>query len=434
MSQDNDVRTAGADPLPGSGGTDPPPRLLRRPVPALFVATHLGRLPCGMAPLALLLAATADGGDLARGGQLATAYGLAAAVGQPLLGRLADRRGQYGPLVGGSVAAACVLTALALVGTGSWPGLLLAAAAGAASPPLEACLRVLLRATVPPSRLEAAYALDASLQELVYALGPGLVQLTAALLFPQAALLSTALFGLVGAVWLASSWPSRRWRPVPRSAQARGWRYGPLGSPGIRRLLLALLCIGGALGALNVAALAAAVRHDADWLAAALPMTLSGAGIVGGAVYHRRSRPGGKHRRCLPGGENHRRMLWLTGAFAVAWVPLPVLDPAPVAAVALVALPGVCFIPLLTVAYRLVDELAPPGRRTEANTWLVAAFGASVALGHLAGEAGGSYAVPACASAAAVAALGLLPGGGPAAPEASGAPRRRTGGAPRISP
>ncbi|MEV6103256.1 MFS transporter [Streptomyces sp. NPDC051940] len=267
---------------------------------------------------------------------------------------------------------------------------------GCGEPAAGGLSAVLLRATLPESRLGPAYALDASLQEIVYAAGPGLVYLSAALLVPQAALVSAAVLGLAGAVWLAGSRPSRRWRPAPRRPDAGGRRDSPLRSAGMRRLLLALLGVGAALGALNVAALAAAERHRAGWLAAALPMALSAAGIAGGAVYHRWYRPG---------GDPWRRLTWLTAAFAACWLPLLVFDPPPAVAVVLVAPVGICFIPLLTIACRLVDLLAPPGRGTEANTWLVAAFGASVALGHLAGEAGGSYAVPACTATAAVAVL-----------------------------
>ncbi len=59
----------------------------------LLVASVAGRLPLGMVPVALILAARSDGHSLATASMLAALYGVAPAVGLPLLGRLADVRG-----------------------------------------------------------------------------------------------------------------------------------------------------------------------------------------------------------------------------------------------------------------------------------------------------------------------------------------------------
>ncbi|MFF3256446.1 MFS transporter [Actinacidiphila glaucinigra] len=369
--------------------------VLRTPQMArLMLATHIGRLPCGMTPVALLVVAAADGATLAHRGILAAAYGLAAALSQPLLGRLADRRGQLLPLAAGATVSAAALAAVALMDSTTWPSTACVVAAGAASPPLESCLRALLPGLLSdqPDALRAAYALDSSAQEGVYVVGPLLVTVLAAAISPTAALLMVAAVGLAGGLTVAASEPSRTWRPRPRSDRDL---MGALRPRGMRVVLSGFFCVGMALGALNVAAAAAADRHDALWLTGALPAALSLAGITGGLVYGRRAWPGTR--------VSHLHAL---GAlFALAWVPL-LLDPPPVLALALIAVPGGAFLPLLTVGYQCVDELATPGTVTEAFGWLVSAINLGLALGTAIG--GRTHGYHLCAAAALAAAFTLL--------------------------
>ncbi|MCX2969459.1 MULTISPECIES: hypothetical protein [Streptomyces] len=62
-------------------------------VARLLGGTLTGRLPNGMAPIAILLWITANGSSLAFGGLLSALYGLASALAQPVKGRLMDRYG-----------------------------------------------------------------------------------------------------------------------------------------------------------------------------------------------------------------------------------------------------------------------------------------------------------------------------------------------------
>ncbi|MCW2858312.1 MAG: major facilitator superfamily 1, partial [Actinoallomurus sp.] len=90
---------------------------LRRPYAArLLGGTLLGRLPNGMGPLAIVLFARAHGGGYTLAGVLSALYGLAMAVGQPVLGRAMDRFGQPRILATAAVAAAAGFAALAVAG------------------------------------------------------------------------------------------------------------------------------------------------------------------------------------------------------------------------------------------------------------------------------------------------------------------------------
>lgn len=356
----------------------------------LLAATLVSRVPLGMTPVALLMAARANGHGYGAGAALASLYGLAVAVGQPLLGRLVDRRGQTLTLLGGSIFSAAALFILAAVETAN---LLIATAAvfvaGVTAPPSEGVLRAMWPTLTPtPQHLRAALALDSGCQELVYVAGPLAAAAAASVAPPGLGFALAAGLGLGGSLVVAASTPSRTWRPVPV-------RRGPLGalrSTGMRWMLLVLTAVGATLGELSVAALTASERHAAQWLAGALPAGVSVGALLGTAAWTALPLPG-------PLG---RQLALSSALFAAAWLPL-CLDPPPHAALVLAVLPGMAFGALLTCAYQVVAELAPPGTLVEAYGWLIAAFGLGQALGTaLAGLCAGPWILPAATAALAL--------------------------------
>ncbi|QDN54100.1 MFS transporter [Streptomyces sp. S1D4-20] len=366
-------------------------RLLRAPYAAcLLFSTLVGRLPNAMAPVSLLLAGQAEHGSLGFGGALSAVYLVAFAVGQPVLGRVADRQGPTLPIVAGAITASSALGALAVAGTGS-PGLsvLLAAVAGLSNPPLESGLRTLWPRILPtrPEYLRAAYALDNGSQEAVYVAGPLVAALLAALA-PGAALAATAAVGLVGGLSLGLSRPARELRPL--TVVQRHW-LGPLRSPQVLVLLGTLVCTGGAVGAVRVCAAAQGESLGVTWFAGALPAVMSFGGLVGGLVYGARAWP----------GSQLTHLVLLAVGHVVAWVPMLWGLSATLSA-ALVILPGVCFSTLVCVVCLVINTVTPTGTATEAFGWLIAAINLGIAAGSAAaGWAGGNYGVALGASVAA---------------------------------
>ncbi|MDX2680273.1 MULTISPECIES: hypothetical protein [Streptomyces] len=93
-----------------------------------YVARLLGgsltsRLPNGMAPVAILLLATASGSSIAFGGLLSALYGLSSALSQPVKGRLMDRHGQSAVHLPAALLNSALLVALPLAGPYGGPGL-----------------------------------------------------------------------------------------------------------------------------------------------------------------------------------------------------------------------------------------------------------------------------------------------------------------------
>lgn len=359
----------------------------------LLAGTLVGRLPCAVAAIAIVLFVRSEGGTYSLAGGLAAAYGVANAVGQPLLGRLVDVHGQPRVQLPAAVVSALAMSAFAFTSTDP---LVLAyacvALSGLFTPPLEGGLRALWSSVLKSERqVQTAYAMDAVAQEVMFTVGPLLVTLCVSLWSAQAALVLVNVVGVLGALSVVLSRPSRAWRSEPREAH---W-LGALRSPGLLVLLGAFLAVGMALGSIAVAAVAYADGHGGDavygWLMAGIGL----GALVGGLAYGARQWS----------GPPERRLRALVALLAVCYLPLT-LTPGPVAMTALTAVAGLFLAPCLACAFVLVDRHAPRGTVTEAFSWIVTTFtvGSSVGTG-LAGpvvEWGGAvwgFAVPGVAGA-----------------------------------
>ncbi|MGW6458640.1 MFS transporter, partial [Streptomyces sp. NPDC055078] len=334
----------------------------------LLAGTLVGRLPNATAHVAIMLFTRAEGGSYTLGGGLAAVYGVATAVGQPLLGRAVDLRGQLRIQLPAAVVSAAGMVVFAVAGIGSLPLAYAAVAvAGLFTPPLEGGLRALWPGVLGrQDRVHRAYAMDAVAQEIMFTLGPLLVTLLVSFRSAAAALLVINVIGVFGALSVVVSVPSRAWRSAPREAH---W-LGALRSPGLLALLAAFLFVGLAMGSITVAGVSYADDHGGEavygWLMAALGF----GALVGGLGYGARQWAGAPERR----------LRVIVALLALGYLPL-VLTPGVVAMTALAAVAGVFLAPAIACAFIVVDRHAPRGTVTEAFSWLVTTFGVGAAVG-----------------------------------------------------
>jgi MFS family permease len=376
--------------------------LLRLPGAArLTVSSVIGRIPIIMAPLASILLLRSLGQSFALAGSVSAAYAIAAGLAAIPQGRLVDRLGQTRVLLALASAFTVAMLGFLFAAQGHASAAVLvalAALAGLTIPPLGATMRTLWPALTGSEDLETAYALDAVLQEGFYISGPLLVGAIVALATPDLAVAASAAFALAGTAWFATAALSRA-RRGERSATGR---LGALGAPGLRTIVLVLLPIGVAFGAIELTVPALTEEHGSR-AAAGLVIALWGVGsVLGGLWYGRRK----------GGGPPARRFAIVLAALPPALAALALADSVAQAAV-LAVVAGLPIAPALGAAYTLVDRLAPAGTSTEAFTLtttaiVVGAAAGNAAAGALVGPIGTTWTFVAAAVVSALAPLAAL--------------------------
>ncbi|MFF4602288.1 MFS transporter [Streptomyces sp. NPDC001339] len=334
----------------------------------LLGGTLVGRLPNATAALAVVLFARDAGAGYPLAGSLSAVYGVCTAIGQPLLGRAVDHYGQPRVMLPASVVSALGMTLFAFVGLDPlWLAYAALAVAGFFTPPLEGGLRALWPGVLRrPDRVHAAYALDAVAQEVMFAAGPSLVTLFGAFWSPGGALLVINAVGVLGALSVVVSPPSRRWRSEPRDAH---W-LGALRSAGMLVVLGTFFFVGLALGGMEVSAVAYAEERGGGMISSLLLSALGAGALVGGLVYGAREWP----------GRPESRLRLLIGLLALGYLPLA-LTPGVAGMAALTGCAGVFLAPSLACAFVVVDRHAPKGTVTEAFSWIVTTFLVGAAVG-----------------------------------------------------
>jgi MFS family permease len=343
--------------------------------PALLATSIIARLPLAMFSIALLVNAQHESGSFAVAGIVSGAYAIASALAAPVLGRFVDRFGQTAVLIGGAS-----VTALALIATGLLPHgapavvlVSLAATAGFATPPLEACVRTLLPVIVSdPEGLPALYALESTVLELTFVFGPPLALALGTVWSTGAALAVSGLVMLGGTLAFAAQPASRRWRAEPAEHRPPG---GSLRSPAMRTLVLILFGTGAVYGATEVGVTAATKALGATAAAGPILAVWGLGSLLGGIAA---TRLGGGARRAsglvlllaaLAAG--HGALLFTTGSVLAIGV--------------VILLAGATIAPTEATISTMVDRAATAGARTEAFSWLFtasltgAAFGSAIA-------------------------------------------------------
>jgi MFS family permease len=345
--------------------------VLRLPgVLPVFLCGCIARLPMGALSLLAILRTHEITGSFARGGLVAGAYTLALGFSNPALARLVDRSGQTTVLRVGALVCASGILAFALIPAGTPLGVMMAciAIAGAAQPPVGACMRSLWPELTPSGdQRHAAYALEGVVMEVIYICGPVLIVGGIGSVSIGAALVACAAAILVGDLAFSARRVSREWRPHEHADRHVA---GALRGGGVRVLIAVFALCGIAVGAVEVAVPATLEPLGESNLTGPLLGVWGLGSLIGGLVVARVGAP----------EDAPRRLAWLLAAWGVAHAALA-LGTGAWSLALLLALAGAAIAPTIVCANGMLDGLAPPGTLTEAFTWTTAGMTAGVALG-----------------------------------------------------
>jgi predicted MFS family arabinose efflux permease len=330
----------------------------------------LARLPAGMLALGLVLLVRGMGRSYADAGLVSAVEALAFAVGAPIAGRLVDRRRPAAVLVAYGIAypaTLLVLVELARSGAPMWALMGSAVVVGLAQPPVASTIRMLWPSLTSQALQPAAFALEATLQELFFIAGPLLVGVTTALIGPSAGILTAAIISTVGVAGFVASAPVRRYLHEPHAHHSH--LLAALSPPTVRAIIAFAACYGLAFGAVEVAMPAFAEEHGGRSLGSFCLAAWACGSLVGG-VLASGQRPSDPHRR-----------LQVNGTLFVGLLALPLLAGSVPVMAALMFLAGLPIAPSVAITYGMVQNAARPRTEAEVFGWLSTAIVVGYAAG-----------------------------------------------------
>jgi len=332
----------------------------------------LGRLPMGLAGLAILLYVQSGTASFAVAGLVSAVYMLGVAGIAPLIGRMIDRIGPRSLLILCALVYPAALVALVvLVEHAAHTGWLALAAlvGGAVLPPITICIRTLLpRMLQDADLLQTAYSVDSILIESIFVAGPALIAFFVALEFRAGAVLFAAACALAGSVLFMRTPAIRRW-PRPAAYQSRGL-LGPLRNRRLLMLYMATVLYSTAFGVIEVAIMALATtqgRPAAGGVILALASVGSG---IGALVYGSRAWAMSRQRHYVIA-----QFAMALGLFALA----PVTHLVWLGALCVIACSPMA--PVIALQSVLVTRFTPPAMLAESFTWAATALLGGVSLG-----------------------------------------------------
>ncbi|HYN56471.1 MAG TPA: MFS transporter [Motilibacterales bacterium] len=349
----------------------------------MTAAGFVGRFPMAMLGLAMTMLVVAETGSYGRAGAVAAAITLAGAIGGPLGARLADRIGQHRaipPLIGLHIVAVAGLTVAVMAGTPMVLWLGLGVVAGLSGPNLGAMVRTRWAGiTQGPDELTSAFALESTLDEVAFVLGPPLATGLAVAIAPWSAIATGLLLAASGALALAAQ-SSTEPDPTPRTALhgPSVWRSGTL-----QVLTLLMVLMGAIFGALEVSTVAVAQEADAvwatGWLLGVFALSSGLTGLFLGA------RPGGWRLS--------RQVVVGSATLALATAAIPFIDGLGWYAAGMFAA-GLGVSAVMIGAMQIIERALPRTRLTEALALAISGVligsAAAVALAGALIDAGGS--------------------------------------------
>ncbi|MER6519288.1 MFS transporter [Streptomyces sp. NPDC001553] len=343
--------------------------------PLLPLVSFLARLPVAMCQFGSVLLIAETTGSLATAGIVGFALSAGQVAFGPVLGRLADRRGQR-PVVLGAVAVNAVATGALVAGAlghlDTVPLASIAVVAGASIPligPLARSRSVALarRAEADESVVGAVHSLEGTLDEVSFVIGPALVGTATLVAHPAAALAGAACLVAVfgGAYALHPTASVTAGSPAPDRPE--GGRSRP---PGVVHSVRASLALQGAVfGACQAGIAALTLRLGVPGQAGIVYACM---GVVSAVV--------GLAMGALPARFGLRLRWRLATAAGLAFSAPLVFTDGLLPLYAVVTVLGAACAPHLITAFALTERHVEPARLAEAMAFAASSLVAGQAL------------------------------------------------------
>ena len=335
----------------------------------LVLACFPARVAYGMVSLSIFFKVEQSTGSISSAG---LALGLNAASGAltaGIRGSLMDKYGQKWPLRIMVPTYATLTIALNLADT-KIAMLTLAFVMGLSAPPINLSVRPLWKIVVPEKDLRTAYAIDSSIMNFAFVVGPVIATSLALSGFSSSPLFICAGLMLLGGISLAMTKVSRNWIPEIKGADYQPlWKHKPL------QLLMIEGCfIGFGWGLFDVAVPAFTtiekVPHMTAWIFAAMGVSNVVGGLLAGLVSKKTS--------------SLKAMRRTYGVWFFVSIPMALSYPnwTMIIAGAFLGLVGGA---IQVFYWEVMEAIRPQGSPTAMMGWLWSVEGTLMAVGSMAG-------------------------------------------------
>ncbi len=335
------------------------------------VAGVFARFPMALVGISTILLIKILYGNYALAGAVSAAGVIAFAVGTPILSRMVDTYGQARVMIPALIVSASAmgaLTALALLHYPAWTLMVAAAIGGGTSGSMGALVRARWAyVTDKPWQIQAAYSMEAALDELVFVIGPVVATLLSTAVHPAAGIWLAIVLVVAGGLWFLSQKSTEP--PVSKRQRVRGERSVML-NPVMVVLCLSYVGAGALFGANDLAVVAFTEARGVPSLAGVILAIFALGSLFGALVY---------------GSRTWAWPLWKLLAVGVLALTLGVstfvfATSLPILAL-IMLITGLAIAPTMTNVATVVQRIMPPTRLTEGLAWTITAMNVGVSIG-----------------------------------------------------
>ncbi|MEV8376993.1 MFS transporter [Kribbella sp. NPDC056861] len=334
----------------------------------LLTSAVLARIPVIAALVPVSFLAKDASGNFGFAGVVAGAYSVGMALGGPIWARMADRRGGRGVVIGTGMAWGVAMAVLALLPSDMYRLMpVLSAVAGAFVAPVTATLRAAWPRIVRGSRLRAVYALDATAQEVLFAIGPMLGALMVSFISPRAGVLGAAVAASLS-IW----WFGLRQLPAVAHDESKGARLTAAQLLWHRYrlpMILAFAFCVTAFASVSLGIVAFADAHGNRLIAGVLETLWAIGSLLGGVLVG-----------ALPG--RRKSYVWRRALLVSAGMVLcacATWSPVSLGVASLLA--GLALAPMVGALYERLGAMTPDSVKTEVFGWMGSAGMTGGAIG-----------------------------------------------------